>query len=143
MSNANDFLAGGYPVPILLLERPLYSGAVGAASSLTEVAIGTTSLTTIIDITSGKGVIDFLDFYHTNTTARTLTLIITMDGVETLNQVEVTPGGSGSQICAIGMIDQTLGYFSFQPMGYRSSLKVQVQTTNSSNCVARYNRYDT
>lgn len=148
MSDVNDFLAGGYPAPILLQERPLLV-FVAPNLNLKQTAIATTALTTVVDIT-GKGVVDFLELYHSNTTARTLTLIITIDGVEVLNQSETSGGSLASSIQAIGISQESgtsgssdVGLFSFEPIGHRSSLKIEVQTTVSSNTFLRYNRFDT
>ena len=141
------FSPGGGKPPIDVINLFSESAANRTMSTATSHEILTGSLTadtysTILEITSGGGVITALAVIAKDATARTLTPRVTIDGTEVFEQVSDTLNASGEGVIVVGSFDGTY----LQETGgvlWASSLKIEVdssvtETDKSSILVSYY-----
>tara|TARA_R110002096_G_scaffold152085_2_gene315022 strand:+ start:6395 stop:6853 length:459 start_codon:yes stop_codon:yes gene_type:complete len=133
---------GGGKVPTLIPDRPLSSIVPDSSiKCISQNSVGSSPETQLEIL--GSGVVNFISFGTTNTSARDLTLIITIDGAEVYNQT-LSSGVSGGSLIPIGFYGDDGGVgvgLSFTPTTFSKSLKVETDSTGSTNQFFYHNYY--
>jgi hypothetical protein len=115
------------------------AGTYDVCGAVQTALASSTALTTVVDIT-GSGFIDFCALQAGTTTATTLRIKITVDGVAIKDYTSSSGTSTGRALVLIGDRPATSMLIGGYPLYFRSSLKVEVQQSGaaSSNALMRY-----
>lgn len=103
-----------------------------ASNNAREVLSGTLTANTpatLIDLT-GRGEVSWLSAYALNSTARTIRMIVTVDGIEVFDATSASVSGTNSGIAAVGAGSST-NVNQANVLRYNSSLRVEVASSLS------------
>lgn len=121
----NAFATAGYTRPTIALDP-------GATQTLSG-AVTAATLKTILDVTSGAGRMSFLAVRTADATARTLRVVVTIDGVSPVAyDFTSASAGTNSTGCCLAGKGQTDGggYFNHSPdIVWSSSIKIEVASS--------------
>ena len=141
MTTLSSVVGGGLKPPTsIIVGTPISTPTVPAG--INSVAKTGDAKETVLSVT-GSGVVSLMFWHTSTTTGRDVTIIVTIDGVEVLNDTQTTTAAVPNALNVAGLLSGT-SMCGTETMVFNSSLLVEMTTTTQfASTHLKYKYYET